>query len=77
MNTHVYLPSDSTALSLGADQVDLNLARQELTGNPLVSDYLVSKDGDTTAIVAMLNRNDTLSRDDRSGRGQRTVQYRC
>ncbi len=40
--------------------VDLDLAKAELTRSPLISDYLLSTDGTTTAISAILRRDTEL-----------------
>ena len=46
--------------TLLSPDVDLALARRELTQSPLVSDFLISADGETTAISATLERDTTL-----------------
>ena len=39
---------------------DRDLARKELTGSPLISNYLIAGDGKSTAISATLERDETL-----------------
>jgi predicted RND superfamily exporter protein len=46
--------------TLRGDTADLELARIELTGSPLISNYLIAVDGKTTAISATLSRDEAL-----------------
>lgn len=55
--------------------VDRDLARKELTNSPLASDYLIARDGKSTAISATLKRNEMLemlreAKDEARARGQ-------
>ena len=57
------IPLDDLAegyLTLVDPEVDRDLARQELTSSPLFSNYLISEDGNTTAISGTLKQDPRL-----------------